>query len=53
MNAAQGRTPKRNEKHDKALTSAEKKIAAQDAKRGKQGGSFLGSKMRRIWKDNT
>lgn len=45
--------PKRTAKHDKALTSAEKKIAAQDAKRGKQGGSFLGSKMRRIWKDNT
>lgn len=44
--------PKRTEKHDKALTSAEKKLAAQDAKRGKKGGTHLGSKIRRIWKDN-
>lgn len=52
MNAAQGRTPKRNEKHDKALTSAEKKLANQAKKSGQKNSSFLGSRMRRIWKDN-
>ena len=53
MNAKPGKRPTRNEKHDKALTSAEKKLAQQAKKTGQQGGSFLGSKMRRIWKDNT
>lgn len=45
--------PKRTEKHDRALTSAERKIAQQEAKSGKRGGSFLGSKIRRINKDNS
>ena len=40
--------PKRTAKHDKALTSAEQKIAAKEARTGKSGGSFLGSKIRRI-----
>lgn len=41
--------PKRTEKHDKALTSAEKKVS----KGKKTGGEFLGSKLRKIWKSNS
>lgn len=52
MNAAQGRKPKRTERHDKALTSAERKLAKQAAKTGKKNGSFIGSVIRRIGKDN-
>jgi hypothetical protein len=45
--------PNRTERHDKALSSAEKKLAKQAAKTGKPNRSFLGSKIRRINQDNS
>lgn len=44
--------PKRTAKHDAALSSAEKKLAAQAARQRKKNGEFLGSKLRKIFKGN-
>lgn len=48
MNAAkQGPKPKRTEKHDKALSSAEKKVSKAPGKK------FIGSKIRDILRGNS